>query len=359
MEYPGTKHCGSCKHFEPSTEWRRGWCRNTLLFAPSQSHLVDSEGLDCSRGALDFWEPIPEAVANSEQNAGQQHVKMPNFHNPLKSFAPAPAGPAFAAAGASGGHMMFASSGSGGGGYDDDDYGYDDDFGYESEPEPEPNQPANRRRPSRAKPQSSAAGGRTRSASYQSEERYWTDYLRIALPVIGIVLMLGLLWIWASHLLGGSSDDTDIKATDTVGLVTTTTPDTSLVSTPDTNTNAGEIPIGNTTTQPTQPPTDLTPTNTPPAGDNQAGNGGDTQTEETPEPPTEIAPDAWVVVTEDGVNMRQTPSTTGEVIRQVDKDELFQIRSGPEQADDYTWWEVVDDDGESGWIVENFLELTE
>ena len=355
MEYPGTKDCGSCKHFEPSTEWRRGWCRNTLLFAPSQSHLVDSEGLDCSRGALDFWEPNPEAVSNSEQNAGQQHVKMPNFHNPLKSFAPAPAGPAFAAAGGNGGHMMFASSGSGGGGYDDD-YGYDDDFGYEPEPEPEPNQPANRRRQSRSKPQSGTTSGRTRSASYQSEERYWTDYLRIALPVIGIVLMLGLLWIWASHLLGGSSDDTDIKSTENVGLVTTTTPDTSLVSTPDTN--AGEIPIGNTT-QPTQPPTDLTPTNTPSTGDNQAGNGNGTGTEETPEPPTEIGPDAWVIVTEDGVNMRRTPSITGELIRQVDEGELFQIRSGPEQSDDYTWWEVVSSDGESGWIVENFLELTE
>ena len=38
--------------------------------------------------------------------------------------------------------------------------------------------------------------------SYQPEERYWTDYLRIALPVVGLLLLIGLLWYWASAIIG-------------------------------------------------------------------------------------------------------------------------------------------------------------
>ena len=30
-----------------------------------------------------------------------------------------------------------------------------------------------------------------RTVSYQPEERYWTDYLRIALPVFGLLLLIG------------------------------------------------------------------------------------------------------------------------------------------------------------------------
>ena len=40
------RKCGSCKHYEPAPIWRKGWCRNPLLYSPQQSHLVGVMGSD-------------------------------------------------------------------------------------------------------------------------------------------------------------------------------------------------------------------------------------------------------------------------------------------------------------------------
>ncbi|MCA9833941.1 MAG: SH3 domain-containing protein [Thermomicrobiales bacterium] len=286
-------------------------------------------------------------------------MKLPNIQNPLKLFAPAATGPALATAGPTGGNMMFASSGSGGGGYDDDDNYYDDDYGFDDEPQ-EPQRPqSNRTRRSAAA--TDTTGGRSRSASYQPEERYWTDYLRIALPVIGIVLMLGLLWIWASQLLGGDSDNNDTTNNETVGLVSTATVDPNALaptneSTPTTGGNT--IPVSNqTTTQPTNPPADLTATETPQAGgDSTSGTDENATTEENASTGGTFEVDQYVSVTEDDVNMREDASTDATIVRTIPQGELFTIRSGPEEADGYTWWEVISDtEGDSGWIAEDFL----
>ena len=366
MENLGPKKCDTCKHFEASSEWQRGWCRNTLLFAPSQSHKVDSEELDCSRGAHSFWEPIPP---RPQVNAGQQDVKLPTFENPLKLFTPAFAGATQGASSMNGGHMMFASSGSGsgGGGYDDDDYGYDDDYSFDDEGLPE-EEPETRRpqsnRTRRSAGRANASGGRSRSASVQPEERYWTDYLRIALPVIGIILMLGLLWVWASSLLGNGDTDVDDGGEDQVGLVETLTPDpneiitdpdaASTPSAPDGATNAGEIPIpGQNQAQPTNPPFNPTATEPPAAGgDNQAG-----EEEETPPAASgEIEIDARVEITE-ALNVRPTAGTSGEPLWTTEPGDQGTVISGPEEADGYTWWELVFDDGAQGFVIEDYLEV--
>ena len=50
------RKCSTCKFYEPAPIWRKGWCRNPLLYAPQQSHLVAEDDLDCSRGLSDYWE---------------------------------------------------------------------------------------------------------------------------------------------------------------------------------------------------------------------------------------------------------------------------------------------------------------
>ena len=45
----------------------------------------------------------------------------------------------------------------------------------------------------------------TASSPTIPEERYWTDYLRIAAPVLGVIILLALAWFWFSHLIGGGN----------------------------------------------------------------------------------------------------------------------------------------------------------
>ena len=259
--------------------------------------------------------------------------------------------------------MMFASSGSGGGGgYDDDEYGYDDEPGFEGDApqdDPEDRPQSNRTRRSSSS-KVTATGARARSSSYQPEERYWTDYLRIALPVIGIILMLGLLWIWASQLLGDDNPVGTATPDDSVALVSTLTPDPNAVnteptgaSTPDTNTTAGQIPIPGTTPAAGTTGETFNPTAETPA----AGGDDQTQTDTTAdEPPAtgEIALDSQVEIT-DEVNVRPSAGTVEDPVRTAAAGETAVVISGPEEADGFVWWELVFDDGSSGFVAEDFL----
>lgn len=273
--------------------------------------------------------------------------------------------------------MMFASSGSGSGSGGDDDYGYDDDYNFDDEPPQE--EPSESRRPQsnrtrRSAGAANATGGRGRTASVEPEGRYWTDYLRIALPVIGIILMLGLLWIWASSLLGGDDQDADSTDDETIGLVQTETPDPNIVNTnsnavstpgaPNNQTNAGEIPISGQNTpnaEATDVPLDSGDGDAPvQGGDNQSGDeevatDGDTDGEEAPVD-GEIAVDARVRITGE-LNVRPSAGTSGEPLWVAEVGEEGTVISGPEEADGYTWWELVFDGGERGFVIEEYLEI--
>ena len=303
-------------------------------------------------------------------------MKLPTFENPLKLFTPSFAGSAQGSPGLNSGNMMFASSGSGsgGGGYDDDDdYGFDDDYNFDDEETPE-EEPSGQRpqsnRTRRSAGRANARGGRSRSTSIQPDERYWTDYLRIALPVIGIILMLGLLWVWASSLLGDDSSDVDTPEEDTVGLVETLTPDPNAVNTEPNaagtpapsgetegpGTTGGEIPIsGQTTAEPTNPPFNPSATEAPAdGGDNQAGDDG--EADDPPADTGEIAVDDRVEITEP-LNVRPSAGTSGDPLWVAEAGDQGTVISGPEEADGYTWWELVFDNGSAGFVIEEFLEV--
>ena len=56
--------CSTCKHYESAPMWKKGWCRNPLLYSPQQSHLVGEDDLDCNRGMGSYWEAIDAPAAD-------------------------------------------------------------------------------------------------------------------------------------------------------------------------------------------------------------------------------------------------------------------------------------------------------
>lgn len=242
------------------------------------------------------------------------------------------------------GVMQFASNG---GGKDDDgfDDGYDDDLVYE-----EPVQQPTRRAPGAQRGSQSggsgsgggrggSGGGRSRTVQYQPEERYWTEYLRIALPILGLLLMIGLLWFWALQLMDDDNGGDQ--------PVVTEPPVTQEVVVPDSSptTEATEDVIAPPTPTPTEEVS--TPETTPETVETPASTGGDA-----------IAIDAVVEITDDEVNMRQEATTDSAVVQQLNTGDTFTVADGPVQAGNYTWWLLVDDESSvAGWVVEDFIQV--
>jgi hypothetical protein len=63
------RKCSTCKHYQPSPLWRKGWCRNPLLYDRNTNHLVEADSLACNRTFIDYWEPISGPIANSVARA--------------------------------------------------------------------------------------------------------------------------------------------------------------------------------------------------------------------------------------------------------------------------------------------------
>jgi len=204
---------------------------------------------------------------------------------------------------------------------------------------------------------------------YQPEERYWTDYLRIALPVVGLLLMLGLFWFWAASLIGDEDDDDP-------GNVAANTPVPTAVAMVAVGVST-EVPGG----QPAANDNAETAT-TPPEGEGNvtagedpgvAGEGtdvtvpagdGDATDEDTPADnasdcePGNFCEGELAVVNSDGVNLRSEPTTEGgedTVLDQLSLGDEVTIIGEPQESDDRIWVEVDSDVGE-GFVTTDFLE---
>lgn len=313
------RKCGSCKHYEPAPIWRKGWCRNALLYSPQQSHLVGEEDLDCERGMGNYWEssqasgPLPyiplHPVSSSSQSNDAVSVSDSRAGYPLRT----PSGQA-----------IFPVSGSSG--YSGDQI--DDDL-----------PPTSDRRDGDPR-------GRERQLDYYTEERYWTDYVRIGLPILGVILILLVALLWIIPFFNGDDDDGQLGAT---GSPTTTIPVIQPSVTATSPANGSETPRITLTTQPgTTPP---------------ATTGEPTATTATEPQPSggEIYPGATVAVANTGgtgVNMRSTASVDGEVVAVVLDGTEFVTTGEAEEADGFVWWPVQGEAG-TGYIVEDYLTLVQ
>lgn len=74
--------------------------------------------------------------------------------------------------------------------------------------------------------------------------------------------------------------------------------------------------------------------------------------------PAEIEVGATVVTNDDAVNLREEPTTSADGVDQLGEGVELEIIDGPEEADDFTWYqvEVVGSEGPTtGWVAADFL----
>jgi hypothetical protein len=191
--------------------------------------------------------------------------------------------------------------------------------------------------------------------SYQTEERYWTDYVRVATPVVGLLLLLGVFWYWASSLIGADSEDP--PATTAASVTVIAAPTSTPTSTP-------EVVLEAETAVPTATEGATEPSPTP----RQAAEGEPTKapTEATEEPTQEPEPGSFaegevVLSSDDGVNMRAEPSTESEVLEVLSLNQQLTVVDGqPQEGDGIVWWNVRNEEsGNVGWVSEDWLKKQE
>ncbi len=202
-------------------------------------------------------------------------------------------------------------------------------------------------------------------------ERYWTDYLRIALPIIGLILMLSVFIFWVGSIIDGNNDDADVTPTGEVALSTTTpVPGAGAVTAtvapaqsaaPNNGDEGSSSPSEAASEQPATEPTS-TPdaaATTPPESEATDEVPPDEATQAAPGDSGGFAVDDAVTITQDGVALRPEASVDGEPIVRLDTGTPLTIVSGPEAGGDFEWYEVKTMDGETGWIAADFLTAVE
>jgi hypothetical protein len=184
--------------------------------------------------------------------------------------------------------------------------------------------------------------------SYQPEERYWTDYLRIALPVIGLLLLIGLLWYWASALIG---DGGGTQPTPELAVIT---PVNEATPAPPTATAVVIAPTPGPPVAPT--PTPVTPV----AAATQAAAPTAAAASTEPENPCSnmpVYPVGALVTTTEQVRLRDAPSTDGNIVSELPAGTQLQVTGEFSEAGQCDWWPViVTATGQEGYVIEQYLQ---
>lgn len=159
------------------------------------------------------------------------------------------------------------------------------------------------------------------------------------LPVVGLLLLLGLFWFWASSLIG---DDSDTPATPSQQAI---------IVTP-------ALPTATATVEAA-----ITPVETTDSGETEGGEGEEpapTEEEESESTGGIFEVGDLVAVTEDNVNLRSEPNTDSEIVEQMALGDQLRITGPPEESGDLTFWPVEDEVNDlTGYIAQDYLEPSE
>jgi len=283
------RKCGNCKYYASAPLFRKGWCRNPRLFSAGQDHLIGADDLDCDRGIGSYWEPPEDEAADAD---------------PLARFTK-PAGRIIAPAPPEAGRTPRRT------------------------PTPPPivvrrgdEEPTERPVTRRAATNPTKPAPVTIPEGYEAahEPYSWGTYLRCSYPAIGVILLLGAVWIWSARLLSGGP-----SVTPTVPLVAPTVVATVIA-----------VPV-------------ITPT-----APGAAAPGASALPVAAP---GTIGPGANIIIQTPGgagANIRQTPAAGGTLVTALDDGTALTITGASRDADGYTWWPVTGA-GVTGWVAGSLI----
>jgi uncharacterized protein YgiM (DUF1202 family) len=175
--------------------------------------------------------------------------------------------------------------------------------------------------------------------SRSSSQELWPKWMWIAVPVLVVVVVAGLWWAILSPPEPGAPTPT---ATPTARLITT-------------QPTQAPTMIATLALAPVTPTLQVLPTLatfTPVPAEVAATPTG----EPTAAPATTLAIGGKAVANAGaGLNMRSGAGTGQSVVKRLPKDTEVEIIGGPKEANDYTWWQVRDSAGVTGWVASEFL----
>jgi cytoskeletal protein RodZ len=180
-------------------------------------------------------------------------------------------------------------------------------------------------------------------------QELFPKWMWIVVPILVILVLAG---IW--QLLVGGGDETASRATPEptqAATVAATAPKEAAEPTEEPS-EERTLPSLDTTATPTREVLPLR-THTPTPAEVSV-----TPTPAESEAAAELAVGDTVTVSDTGgagLNMRAGAGTGHAKVKTLREGAEVEIIGGPEDANGYTWWQVRDADGATGWVVEDFL----
>lgn len=181
-----------------------------------------------------------------------------------------------------------------------------------------------------------------RPSRSRSNQEMWPRWMWVAVPALVVVVGLGLYWA----LFSQPADEP---------AVPTMTPTIQVIE---------SVPALAATTEATADPANLTPTrpSLPPLA-TFTPTPMTITTPETPVPTGEATSATGLtiggkatVAASSGLKMRAEAGTSSSQVKTLADGSVVEILDGPKEVDDYSWWQVRDEAGITGWVAGEYLE---
>jgi len=191
----------------------------------------------------------------------------------------------------------------------------------------------------------------SRPSRTRSSQEAWPRWMYVAVPALVLFVVIGLWWA----LFSQPSEETTtpgVTPTRPVGVVEQPT------QSPTEQATLAAIAPTVTTVLPTLPPP--TPGGVTPvaeADSTATAEAAITETEEAaPKEPLSVGDKAVVCCTDgSGLRMRSGAGTGHPIVKMLAEDKVVEVIGGPQEATGFTWWQIRDEVGTSGWAADDFL----